>query len=101
MTEPQHDPTQPVTQGPRDRQGFEPAERESVIRPTGVSWTTVVLGILCLALATVIVTLQLGDLVIDWSIATPAVVVGAGVVLVVLGLFSLLRSRSEQEPPAL
>lgn len=65
----------------------------SVLRPTGTSWFTVTLGALCLVLAAVIMTVQLSDLAIDWSIATPAFVVGAGVLLILLGVASLVRGR--------
>ncbi len=81
-----------------DREPASPSLRE-VIRPTGISWVTVMLGALCLGLASLILTLQLNDLSVDWSIAAPAIVVAAGVLLVLIGIGSMVRGRSREDHP--
>jgi hypothetical protein len=40
--------------------------------------------------------IQIVDLDVDWSVATPAVFVGAGAVLVLLGLVTLVRRRGDE-----
>ncbi len=63
------------------------------MRPTGTSWATVVLGILALVIGGLVLAFQLIDVRIDWAIATPAVFVGAGGVLVLLGVAALVSRR--------
>lgn len=67
------------------------------IRPTGTSWATVILGLVALLVGGVVLGIQLVDFNIDWSVATPAVFVGAGGVLVLLGLVALAQRRSKDE----
>lgn len=62
-------------------------------RPGGTSWATVVLGLVAVAAGVLVLIVQLVDVRIDWSVATPAIVVAAGGVLVLLGLASLANGR--------
>lgn len=62
----------------------------SVIRPTGISWVTLTLGLLCLGLATFVLTVQLADISIEWSTAGPVLVVSAGALLVIAGIASMV-----------
>lgn len=68
-------------------------------RPTGTSWATVILGLVALVVGGLVLTVQTVDLDVDWSIATPAVFVGAGGLLVVLGLIALMNRRGQEEQP--
>ncbi|MGB3687284.1 MAG: hypothetical protein WA991_15835 [Ornithinimicrobium sp.] len=67
------------------------------IRPTGISWVTVLLGIACLVLAGTVLTVQLSDLRVAWNVATPAIVVGAGVLLLLAGAAGVVRGRSDED----
>lgn len=69
------------------------------IRPTGKSWATVVLGLLALLVGGFVLAFQLIDLDIDWSTATPAVFVGAGGLLVLLGVAALVSRRNGEVEP--
>ncbi len=69
------------------------------VRPTGTSWATVVLGLVALIVGGMVLTFQLIDLDIDWSIATPMVFVGAGGLLVLLGVAALVSRRNAEEEP--
>lgn len=71
--------------------------RPEVIRPTGVSWVTVVLGVVCLVVAVAVMTFELTDLRVDWSAAVPAIIVAGGLLLAALGLLGL-RQRSGESP---
>jgi len=62
---------------------------QGIVRPTGISWVTVTLGLLCLGVAALVLTVQLTDVGIDWSTAAPVFVVGAGALLVIAGLASM------------
>lgn len=73
-----------------------PAQPEP-IRPTGTSWATVIVGLVALFVGAVVLGIQLVDFDVDWSVATPAVFVGAGGVLVLLGLVALAQRRSKDE----
>lgn len=63
-----------------------------IIRPTGISWVTLTLGLLCLSLAALVLTLQLTNVAIDWSTAAPVFVVGAGALLVIAGIASMVTA---------
>lgn len=67
------------------------------VRPNGISWATVILGLVALLVGGVVLGIQLVDVNVDWSVATPAVFVGAGAVLVLLGLVALAQRRSKDE----
>jgi hypothetical protein len=115
MTAPHSDPTEPRStggadtaphEGPRDSAprdstrptgGSTPPVAAEPVRPSGPSWPTVALGIVCIVVAGMALTYQLVDITVDWSIATPVAVVGAGALLVLLGLVGLLGGRSEDE----
>jgi hypothetical protein len=70
-----------------------PGQRSEPERPTGVSWPTVVLGAVALAVGLLILLVQMAGLAVDWSVVAPATVVGAGMLLVVLGLIGLLTRQ--------
>ncbi|CAN5589660.1 hypothetical protein BH23ACT6_BH23ACT6_26170 [soil metagenome] len=77
--------------------GADSTARPEPIRPTGISWVTVVLGIACLGFAATVLTLQWSDLAIAWTVVTPAFVVGAGVLLLLAGAAGVVRGRSDEE----
>ncbi len=62
----------------------------AVTRPTGMSWVTLTLGVLCLGLAALVLTLQVTDVSIDWSTAAPVFVVTSGALLVIAGIASMV-----------
>ncbi len=67
-----------------------------IIRPTGISWVTLTLGLLCLGVAALVLTLQLAEVTIDWSSAGPVFVVSAGSLLVIAGIASMV-SKGRQD----
>ena len=71
------------------------AEAEPVqpTRPRGPHAPTVLLGLICLLLAALVVASQSADVTVDWALLGPGAIVGAGVVLVLLGLAGLLSRR--------
>lgn len=73
------------------------ADPPEVIRPTGISWVTVTLGLIALAVSGLVLTLQLSDLRVDWSVAVPGFVISAGAVLMALGGLALIRGRAHDE----
>lgn len=74
----------------------EPAPRR-LSRPTGPSWGTVALGLVCLAIAGGALFIELTDVVLDWSSFGPLTLVGLGVLLVLVGLAALLRRSNDDE----
>lgn len=80
---PREAPYEPVEVPP------EPSMPE-IVRPTGISWVTLTLGLLCLGLAALVLTLQYTDIAIDWSAVAPIFVVGAGALLVIAGIASMM-----------
>lgn len=82
---------QPETKPPES-----PHDTPAIIRPTGISWVTLSLGLVCLTLAALVLTLQLTDLTVDWSSAAPVFVVSAGALLVMAGIASML-TRGKRE----
>lgn len=76
-----------------------PANDQSAeIRPTGVSWATVIIGTFCLLFAGAVLAYQVLDLRVDWSLAVPAAVVGGGLLMALLGLLGL-HQRAAEDPP--
>ncbi len=65
-------------------------------RRTGPSTPGIVLGILCLAVAGVVMAEELGRLTVNWGDVGPLGVVATGAVLVVLGIIGLLASRRRE-----
>ncbi|MGB7450021.1 MAG: hypothetical protein WA892_12960 [Ornithinimicrobium sp.] len=76
----QHPPNQHDQQGRLDR-------------PTGISWPTVVVGAVALAVGTLVLVLQTLSPTIDWSFVVPAVIVVVGTLLIVLGVVGLFTRR--------
>lgn len=74
----------------------EPAPRR-LSRPTGPSWGTVALGLVCLAIAGGALFVELTDVVLDWSNVGPLTLVALGVLLVLVGLAALLRRSNDDE----
>jgi hypothetical protein len=60
-------------------------------RPTGPHAPTVLLGLACLVVAALVIADQSADVSVDWSLLGPGAIVGAGGVLVLLGLIGLTR----------
>lgn len=54
---------------------------------------SVLLGLVCLAVAGFALATELGGVTLDWSAGGPFVLIGVGVVTVVLGLVGLVTSR--------
>ncbi len=78
-------------------QGASSTAQPEPLRPTGISWVTVLLGIACLVLASTVLTAQWSDLRVDWDVAAPAIVVGAGVLLLLAGAAGVVRGRSDED----
>ncbi len=92
---------------PQDQQEDEPqrpdtqslateAQPHQPDRPRGPSTGTVALGLVCLAVAALVITYQLHRFAWDWQLAGPAVVIGTGILLVLIGLLGLVRRRPRQ-----
>jgi hypothetical protein len=62
-------------------------------RPTGPHLPAVLLGLVCLAVAGVVLAQELGNLTIDWGDVGPLGFVAVGAVLVVLGIIGLAGSN--------
>lgn len=62
-------------------------------RPTGPHAPAIVLGLVCLAVAGIILAQELGSLTVDWGDIGPFGIVLTGAVLVLFGLVGLLTSR--------
>jgi hypothetical protein len=62
-------------------------------RPSGPHAPAIVLGLVCLAVAGIILAQELGDLTVDWGDIGPFGIVVTGAVLVLFGLVGLLTSR--------
>lgn len=62
-------------------------------RRTGPAPVTVVIGLLCIAVAALAFTSEVTDLQIDWAAVGPVVVLGIGAVLILLGLLGMRRRR--------
>lgn len=80
----------PATSSPARPGPGEQAEPETV---RGPYLATVLIGIVCLAVAGLVIAQEIGGLSIDWGNVGPLGIVAAGAVLVVLGLLGLLSSR--------
>lgn len=67
-------------------------------RPSGPSWGTVALGLICLVVAGGVLYVELTDVAVDWSRTGPLALVGVGAILVLVGLAALVnRSGREEE----
>jgi hypothetical protein len=62
-------------------------------RPRGPHAPTVLLGLVCLLVAGLAIARQVGGFTLDWSGYGPAVIVGAGVVLLAIGALGLVRDK--------
>lgn len=67
-------------------------------RPTGPSWGTVALGLICLAVAGGAFFVEATNLQLDWRSFGPLTLVGLGVLLLLVGLAALLRRGDDSEP---
>lgn len=63
----------------------------------GTSWATVAWGLVCLTVAGLTLAYQLGGIRLDWAVAGPATLIGAGALLMLGGLLGLLRRDSGTE----
>lgn len=68
-------------------------------RPSGPHAPAIVLGLVCLAVAGIILGQELGDLSVDWGDIGPVGIVVTGAVLVLFGLVGLLTSRRGSKTP--
>jgi hypothetical protein len=62
-------------------------------RPSGPHAPAIVLGLVCLAVAGIILAQELGSLTVDWGDIGPVGIILTGAVLVLFGLVGLLTSR--------
>lgn len=62
-------------------------------RPTGPHAPAIVLGLVCLAVAVIVLAQEVGSLSVDWGDVGPLGIVATGAVLVLFGLVGLLTSR--------
>jgi hypothetical protein len=62
-------------------------------RPSGPHAPAIVLGLVCLAVAVIVLAQEVGNLSVDWGDVGPLGIVVAGAVLVLFGLVGLLSSR--------
>lgn len=69
----------------------EDPEPATLPRPSGPSWSTVALGLVCLIVAGGALAVELTDVSVAWDRAGPLTLVGLGIVLVLVGLAALLR----------
>lgn len=81
---------------PDERTFVEPTPRV-LSRPTGPSWGTVALGLICMIVAAGAIFLELTNIEMDWSLSGPMALIGLGVVLVLVGLAALSRRDDDKE----
>lgn len=62
-------------------------------RPTGPHAPAILLGLVCLAVAGIVLAEELGNLTVDWGDVGPLGFVAVGAVLVVLGAVGLISSN--------
>ena len=74
----------------------EPAAVAELPRPTGPHAPAIVLGVVCLAIAGLVIAQEVGSLKVDWGDVGPLGIVAAGAMLVLFGLLGLLTSRRNQ-----
>ena len=65
-------------------------------RPSGPHAPAIVLGLVCLAVAAIVLAQEVGSLNVDWGNVGPLGIVAAGAVLVLFGLAGLLSSRRRE-----
>lgn len=68
----------------------------------GPAWPTVAFGVVCLAVAAVVLSVQLGEVDVDWGRAAPVAVAGVGALLMLVGLVALAanpRRRRKRPGP--
>ena len=84
--------TDPVTADPvtADQPTWPPVVPE---RPSGPHAPAIVLGLVCLAVAGIVLAEELGHLRVDWGNIGPLGIVLVGAVLVLFGLAGLMSSR--------
>ncbi len=68
-------------------------------RPTGPHAPAIILGLVCLAIAAVVLAQELGSLTVDWGDVGPLGFVAVGAVLVVLGAVGLVSSQRRGSRP--
>jgi hypothetical protein len=66
-------------------------------RPTGPHAPAIVLGLVCLAVAVIVLAQEVGSLSVDWGDVGPLGIVATGAVLVLFGLIGLLSSRRKDK----
>ena len=62
-------------------------------RPSGPHAPAIVLGLVCLAVAVIVMAQEVGSLSVDWGDVGPVGIIATGAVLVLFGLVGLLTSR--------
>ena len=68
-------------------------------RPTGPHAPAILLGLVCLAVAGIVLAQELGNLTVDWGDVGPLGFVAVGAVLVVLGAVGLISSNRRNARP--
>ena len=97
-------PAEPVAHWASDRPAAEPAEAPAAAdeavwpptvpeRPSGPHAPAIVLGLVCLAVAAIVLAQEVGSLNVDWGDVGPLGIVATGALLVLFGLAGLLSSR--------
>ena len=74
-----------------------PTAVSEVKAPSGPHWPAIVLGLVCVAIAVVVLAQELGGLTVDWGSFGPLGIVTVGAVLVVVGLTGLLGRRRRRD----
>lgn len=70
-----------------------PPPRPVLPPPSGPAWGTIAFGTVCLAVAAVVLGIQLTEVEVDWRYAAPLGVAGIGALLVLVGLIGLAGRR--------
>lgn len=66
-------------------------------RPTGPSWSTIALGLICLVVAGGTLLIEFTEVTLEWDRTGPLALVALGGLLVLVGLAALVRRGDDED----
>lgn len=74
-----------------------PEEPRTLPRPTGPSWSTIALGLICLVVAGGTLLIEFTEVTLEWDRTGPLALMALGGLLVLVGLAALVRRGDDEE----